>query len=153
MFLYHDIMIKVFPAGAGDCILVDFIKEDYRILIDGGYAETYHKYLNKYLTELAAQGKRINLLIVMHIDSDHIGGIQAFFEENGSAEKPSVIGVDEVWYNAFFHVNTMEVHQKAIPYAIREVLRGSLAIHNEVKSNGRNDISVIQGNTVAGLLK
>lgn len=153
MFLYHDIMIKVFPAGAGDCILVDFIKEDYRILIDGGYAETYHTYLRKCLMELAAQGKRINLLIITHIDSDHIGGIQAFFEENGLAEKPSVIGVDEVWYNAFVHVNTAEVHQKPVPYTIREVLRGSLAVHNEIKSDGRNDISVIQGNTVAGLLK
>lgn len=152
MFLFHDIMIKVFPAGAGDCILVEFIKEDYRILIDGGYAETYRKYLKKHLIELATQGKRINLLIVTHIDSDHIGGIQAFFEENGLAEKPTVIGVDEVWYNAFFHVNTMKVHQKVIPYTIKEVLRCSLAVHNEVKSDGRNDISVFQGNTVAGLL-
>lgn len=153
MFSYHDIMIKVFPAGAGDCILVDFVKEDYRILIDGGYAETYRKYLRNYLMELTAQGKRINLLIVTHIDSDHIGGIQAFLEENGLAKTPSVIGVDEVWYNAFFHVNTAEVYQKPVPYTIREVLRGSLAVHNGVKSDGRNDISVIQGNTVAGLLK
>jgi len=111
-------MIKVFPAGAGDCILVHFIKEDYRILIDGGYAETYHKYLNKYLTELKTQGKRINLLIVTHIDSDHIGGIQAFLKENGFAKNPSVIGVDEVWYNAFFHVNTMKVHSNASLYNI-----------------------------------
>lgn len=153
MFSYHDIMIKVFPAGAGDCILIDFVKEDYRILIDGGYAETYRKYLRNYLMELAAQGKRINLLVVTHIDSDHIGGIQAFLEENGLAKTPSVIGVDEVWYNAFFHVNTAEVYQKPVPYTIREVLRGSLAVHNGVRSDGRNDISVIQGNTVAGLLK
>ncbi len=153
MFLYNNIMIKVFPAGAGDCILLDFIKEDYRILIDGGYAETYRKYLNKYLTELKTQGKKINLLIITHIDNDHIGGIQAFLEENGFAKNPSVIGVDEVWYNAFFHVNTVEVHEKAIPYTIREVLRGSLAVYNEAKNDGRNDISVIQGNTVAGLLK
>ena len=96
MFLYHDIMIKVFPAGAGDCLLIDFIKEDYRILIDGGYAETYRKYLRKCLTELAAQGKRIDLLVVTHIDSDHIGGIQAFLEENGFADNPSVIRVDQV---------------------------------------------------------
>lgn len=98
MFLYNNIMIKVFPAGAGDCILLDFIKEDYQILIDGGYAETYRKYLNKYLTELKTQGKKINLLIITHIDNDHIGGIQAFLEENGFAKNPSVIGVDEVCY-------------------------------------------------------
>ena len=69
-------------------------------------------------------------------------------KENGLAKTPSVIGVDEVWYNAFFHVNTVEVHQMPVPYTIREVLRGSLAVHNEIKNDGRNDISVIQGNTV-----
>ncbi len=73
-------MIKVFPAGAEDCILIDFIKEDYRILIDGGYAKTYRKYLNKYLSKLAIQEKRIKLLIVTHIDSDHMGDL-GFFEE------------------------------------------------------------------------
>lgn len=103
MFLHHDTMIKLFSAGVGDCILVEFVEEDYRILIDGGCAETYRNYLKEYLTELVIQGKRINLLIVTHIDSDHIGGIQA--------------------------------------------------VHNKVKSDGRNDISISQGNTVAGLLK
>lgn len=153
MFSYRGMIIKVFPAGAGDCILIVFFKENYCILIDGGYAETYRKYLKKCLTELAAQGKRINLLVVTHIDSDHIGGIQAFLEENGFADNPSVIGVDQVWYNAFFHVNREKVHSQTVPYTIREVLRGSLAVHNEIMSNGRSDISVAQGNTVAGLLK
>lgn len=153
MFLYHNIMIKMFPAGAGDCFMVEFIKEDYRILIDGGYAETYRRYLKEYLAGLAAQGKKIDLLIITHIDSDHIGGIQAFLEENGVAGNPAVIGVEEVWYNAFFHMNRAEVHEQTVPYTIKEVLRGSLAVHNEVKSDGRNDVSAIQGNTVAGLLK
>lgn len=153
MFSHCNVMIKMFPAGAGDCLLIDFIKEDYRILIDGGYADTYRKYLKKYLTELAMQGKRINLLIISHIDSDHIGGIQALLEENGLAESPSIIGVDEVWYNAFFHVNREKVHEGTIPYTIREFLSQSLTIHNGFKRDGRFDISVNQGNTVAGLLK
>ena len=59
------------------------MKENYRILIDGGYAETYRKYLKKCLSELAVQGKKINLLIVTRIESDHIGGIQAFLKDNG----------------------------------------------------------------------
>lgn len=153
MFSHCNVMIKMFPAGAGDCLLIDFIKENYCILIDGGYADTYHKYLKKYLTGLAMQGKRINLLIISHIDSDHIGGIQALLEENGLAESPSIIGVDEVWYNAFFHVNREKVHEGNIPYTIREFLSQSLTIHNGFKRDGRFDISVNQGNTVAGLLK
>ena len=73
-----DIKIEILPAGAGDCILLEVEKENYRILIDGGYAETYNRYLKQRLQVLATQGKRINLLVITHIDSDHIGGILAF---------------------------------------------------------------------------
>ncbi len=153
MLLYRNIRINMFPAGAGDCFLIEFVNEDYRILIDGGYAETYHKYLKKHLAGLAEKGKRINLLIVTHIDGDHIGGIQAFLEENGLAENPSVIGVDEVWYNTFFHMNKEKIHGITVPYTIREVLKESLVAHSNVGGAGRKDISVSQGNTVAGLLE
>ena len=147
-----DIKIEILPAGAGDCILLEVEKEDYRILIDGGYAETYNRYLKQRLQVLAAQGKRINMLVITHIDSDHIGGIQAFLKENGSASNPSVIGVDEVWYNGFFHMNTEEVQEGTVPYTLKEILKGSLADDGTTQSFGRKDISVSQGTTVAKLL-
>jgi len=99
------------------------LKEDYRILIDGGYAETYNRYLKQRLQVLAAQGKRINLLVITHIDSDHIGGILAFLKENGSASNPLVIGIDEVWYNGFFHMNTEDVQEGPVPYTLKEILK------------------------------
>jgi hypothetical protein len=33
----NDIHIKMFRAGLGDCILLEFEKADFRILIDGGF--------------------------------------------------------------------------------------------------------------------
>lgn len=147
-----DIKIEILPAGACDCILLEVEKEDYRILIDGGYAETYNRYLKQRLQVLAAQGKRINLLVITHIDSDHIGGILAFLKENGSVSNPSVIGVDEVWYNGFFHMNTDDVQEGPVPYTLKEILKGSLADDGITQSSGRKDISVSQGTTVAKLL-
>lgn len=49
---YHEIDIKMFPAKSGDCFFIEFIREDFRILIDGGFAETYHESLCPFLKEL-----------------------------------------------------------------------------------------------------
>lgn len=76
--------------------MIEFLKENYHILIDGGYADTYYNYLKDILADLSAKGKRIQLLVITHIDADHIGGIQAFLRENGDADNPVIIGVDEV---------------------------------------------------------
>ena len=57
-------VVKSLPATAGDCFIIEFKKEDYCILIDGGYGETYHKYLKNDLLKLASHGKIINLLII-----------------------------------------------------------------------------------------
>lgn len=154
MYITDQIVIRSYPAITGDCFLIEFIDEDFCILIDGGYGETYHTYLKKGLLELASRGKHINLLIITHIDSDHIGGIQAFLKDNGSADHPNVIYVDEVWYNAFPHMHSEEVHRKKISYTIKEILRGTLVSDNTnfEQKKGLKDISVSQGNTVVRLL-
>ncbi len=37
MFINDQINIKSLPASAGDCFIIEFKKEDYCILVDGGY--------------------------------------------------------------------------------------------------------------------
>lgn len=65
----NGVTIQMLPAASGDCIYLEFPDPDFRILIDGGYAKTYHKYLKKFLLKLAAEGKRLNLIVVTHIDA------------------------------------------------------------------------------------
>ena len=59
----NGVTIQMLPAASGDCIYLEFPDPDFRILIDGGYAKTYHKYLKKFLLNLAAEGKRLNLIV------------------------------------------------------------------------------------------
>lgn len=148
----NDINIHMLPAKGGDCFLLEFALDDYRILIDGGYAETYYKYLKPILKDLAAKGKVINLLIITHIDADHINGIKAFLEENGKTDNPTIICVEEVWYNGFFHMNTKEVKKNGIPYCLEEIMKGMALGNDQAVRTGTEEVSVSKGNTVAELL-
>ena len=66
--------IELLPALNGDCILVEYLPAHF-ILIDGGYVDTYQKFLLPRLKEIAAQGGTLDLMVVTHIDSDHISGV------------------------------------------------------------------------------
>ena len=65
----NGVTIQMLPAASGDCIYLEFSDSDFRMLIDGGYAKTYQKYLKKFLLKLAAEGKRLNLIVVTHIEN------------------------------------------------------------------------------------
>ena len=45
----NGVTIQMLPAASGDCIYLEFPDSDFRMLIDGGYAKTYQKYLKKFL--------------------------------------------------------------------------------------------------------
>jgi beta-lactamase superfamily II metal-dependent hydrolase len=86
--------LTILPAYNGDSILIktfDKNKEEFIILIDGGTPSTFDCSLKKNLNEIST----INLLVLTHIDSDHIGGLIRFFK-NSLIEK---IEIDEIWIN------------------------------------------------------
>ena len=95
----NDICIQMLPAGSGDCIYIEFTNANFRMLIDGGYVKTYQDFLKNFLIKLKKDGKRLNLVIVTHVDDDHINGIKALLRENGTSENPNIIGINEIWFN------------------------------------------------------
>ena len=95
-------IVHFLPAMAGDCILIELEHPDC-ILIDCGYKTTYNTELRPLLLRLSAEGYRISLMIIRHIDRDHIDGAAHFLRENGDAEIPAIIPVDEIWINGFFN--------------------------------------------------
>jgi len=102
--------IKFHKAFNGDCILltlVPLVGEEKRILIDGGISSTYKSGKKgkdkpedgalKILTEqLRDEGKVIDLLILTHVDDDHIAGILKWFESDSKAYEL----IKEVWFNS-----------------------------------------------------
>lgn len=96
------IEFKFFKAGHGDSILVstyemikenDKIKKKYKthILIDGGEEGTYADEIEDKLENI----DKLDLLVLTHIDSDHIGGIIEMFEE----DEDNFEKVDNIWFN------------------------------------------------------
>jgi len=86
--------IKILKAFHGDCILIRVINEmqqEFTILIDGGTSKTFDFSLKKELRSI----KKINLFVLTHIDSDHIGGILRFVKDSIFQE----IDIDEFWIN------------------------------------------------------
>lgn len=92
-----SIKIKAFQALNGDCLLISFCKNEENeicnILVDAGYALTYHRTLSGAIKELFVNGNRLDLVVISHYDLDHIGGFVPLFTEFGTDN------INSVWFN------------------------------------------------------
>lgn len=87
------------PAHNGDSFLVEFLGQDnefHRLWIDGGLVKSYYEHGRNALLSLAQQSASIDLMVVTHIDQDHIGGILAYVNDK---EVPKE-GVKQFWFNS-----------------------------------------------------
>ena len=148
-----DIEIIMFPANSGDCILIHFIKKNFRILIDGGYICTYDQYLKPYLKKIGKEGARLNLIIATHIDRDHINGIKKLLEENGDYNNPKIIKIEEIWFNGFQNLPIKkESPDTEIPKLERDYLYNMAGNNLESITNGSENVSYRDGNCLADLI-
>lgn len=98
--------IKFLKANKGDSILLSFSDNDKikrNILIDGGTGSTYFENktrtngeLFQVIKTIRENNQKIDLLILTHIDDDHIGGILRWFAKDKDAFKL----IDKVWFNS-----------------------------------------------------
>jgi beta-lactamase superfamily II metal-dependent hydrolase len=72
------------------------------MIIDGGRRSAY-KFLRPALEKIAADGERVELLVLTHIDADHIEGVLALAEDEALPVKP-----EQVWYNGFEQLKKLE---------------------------------------------
>lgn len=102
------VTVEVLKVGYGDCIFVTIEYEqnqNFTIMIDGGLTTTYRKRnrkgriedgsLKNKLDDLKRAGRSIDLLLITHVDNDHIGGITSWF----SHDFPTADFVKQIWMN------------------------------------------------------
>lgn len=145
----------MYPAENGDCFLISLGEENRKhILIDCGYADTYHYYLKKNLQELKQLDEKIDLFIITHIDEDHILGAIAFIEDNN---KSKIVEIEEVWYNCYRHLQ-IDKNQGILSNKEKRILQREIALGesyvNRESFDGisKSEVSVKQGSTLGALL-
>lgn len=98
--------LHVVQADYGDCLLLQYGAEGIarHILIDGGPDGVYAGHLKYKLQEVAAHHDRLDLVVLTHIDEDHVVGLVDMLSEIAQASsrgQTPLIEVGELWYNTF----------------------------------------------------
>ncbi len=84
------IKFEFFEAGCGDSILVS-TDEGTNILIDGGVSYTYNNEIVYSISEL----DKLDLVVLTHIDNDHICGIIELINDKYNRKK-----IKKLWFNS-----------------------------------------------------
>lgn len=97
--------LELFPAEQGDAILIEYGQPPavHRVLIDAGTPATSDR-VRERLEQLNEQERSFDLLVVTHVDTDHIGGVLKLL-----AVRLPALSFDDVWFNAWRHIE----HAKA----------------------------------------
>jgi len=92
--------IELLPAGKGDCIWVEYGPKGKTksVLIDGGMPSTSAALLER----IKKEGKKhvFELIVVTHVDEDHIGGVLEAVADNND----EMFRSEDFWFNSFDHL-------------------------------------------------
>jgi beta-lactamase superfamily II metal-dependent hydrolase len=149
-----DIVVNMYPAENGDAFLINFSNKA-NFVIDMGYKETYEDYIKNDFKEIAKKNEKIDLLIISHIDEDHIEGAIEFLKENKSIRNQSVVVVDEIWHNSYKH---LQINRKSdgkvddTEYGILNDIIKAKSTSKKEKKDEEKEISSLQGSTLASYI-
>ena len=102
--------LDVLRARKGDCLMLHYGSEDdpHLILIDGGPSKVYKPHLKPRILQVhASRGLEdgdalpVDMLMVSHVDDDHIRGIVELTEELRGASPDFRLDVNTLWHNSF----------------------------------------------------
>lgn len=93
--------LEMLAAGHGDCLWIEYgdPANPRRVLIDGGTKSTYARALRPKLRALTPEQRRFELMVVTHIDADHIAGSLELLSDETADFHPR-----EIWFNGFRHL-------------------------------------------------
>lgn len=135
--------ITMFPAENGDAFLISMTLENssFHMLVDAGYKKTFNNHIKNKLIEIRKNGGCLDLLVVTHIDSDHISGVIGLFEQNGSIQNPEIIQINEIWYNSYRHLISLSNSLKpSLNYRDQSCI-------NAIEAQGYKQNEVVDKNT------
>ena len=98
--------LRIFQAEYGDSLIIEFgtVSDPRYILIDGGPAYIYERHLKGELQKIQNNGGKLDLMILSHVDNDHIIGLldlMAELREQRDNRIQETISIKNLWHNSF----------------------------------------------------
>jgi beta-lactamase superfamily II metal-dependent hydrolase len=102
--------LEVLRARHGDCLLLHYGTKTKPglALIDGGPSKVYKPFLRPRIEELRAERGLdeadpllIDLMMLSHIDADHVAGLLELTKELIAAKTKRIVQVLDLWHNSF----------------------------------------------------
>ncbi len=98
--------VHVLQARFGDCLVLEYGAESAPryLLVDGGPKQVYSRHLKAVLQAIRDGGGEMDLVILSHVDDDHVHGLLDLLYDlqwqraRGVAE---TIAIGELWHNSF----------------------------------------------------
>jgi Metallo-beta-lactamase superfamily len=93
--------IDVLAAEYGDALWIEYghVSRPHRVLIDCGTSAVFPRIRDRLLT-LPVQERHVELLVISHVDLDHIGGALDLLDARESLQ----VTFGEIWFNGFVHL-------------------------------------------------
>ena len=92
--------VELLPAKEGDSIWITYGDPSKHILIDGGRSSTADTLKEK----LSQTDNPMELVVVTHVDRDHIEGLLKILQDNRSN-----IACKDFWFNSYEHLNNTQL--------------------------------------------
>jgi glyoxylase-like metal-dependent hydrolase (beta-lactamase superfamily II) len=91
--------LELLPAAHGDALWIEYgaTAHPRRLLIDGGPAHTYAQGLRQRIAKLPQADRTLELMVVTHIDADHIDGPLILLQELAELK----VSIGELWFNGW----------------------------------------------------
>jgi Metallo-beta-lactamase superfamily len=93
--------IDMLPGGNGDALWIEYGAEasPRRILVDGGTEGTWEAGLRERIAALPEGERRFELVVVTHVDADHIDGVLGLMRDEDLG-----VGCGDFWFNGWRHL-------------------------------------------------
>lgn len=102
--------VEMLPARNGDCLWVEYgdVDQIHRILIDAGTGSSYEALRNRILA-LPHDQRVFELLVITHIDNDHIEGVIPLLQDTSLGCQ-----FKDIWYNGWKQLSGLDDHEPPV---------------------------------------
>lgn len=98
--------LRFLPARQGDAIWVRW-GEDHQLIVDMGTEQTGNAIADRF-EALPQEQRKFELLVVTHVDADHIGGVLTCVADRGD-DPIRGLSFGDVWFNGWDHLHGRKV--------------------------------------------